>query len=102
MEPETEKSIFNLVFRLKSEKIFASIEEKISSSKENWDNIARSIVGEIVKKVFQQRALKECLKRAEREWCGEWDPHLSLPVKICLGYARREFESLPGHARAQR
>jgi len=81
MEPEIERFIFNLVSRLKNERIFASIEEKISSSKENWDNIARSMVGEIVKKVFQQRALKECLKRAEREWCGEWDPHLILPAK---------------------
>jgi hypothetical protein len=56
MEPEIE-IIFNLVSRLKSERIFASIEENITSSKENWDNIARSMAGEIVKKVFQQRAL---------------------------------------------
>jgi hypothetical protein len=56
MKPEIERFIFNLVSRLKNERIFASIKEKISSSKENWDNIARSIVGEIAKKAFQQRA----------------------------------------------
>ena len=56
MEPEIEKFIFNLVSRLKSERIFASTEEKISSSRQNCGNIARSMVGEIVKKVFQHRA----------------------------------------------
>jgi hypothetical protein len=47
-----------LVSSLKSERIFASIEEKINSSNENWDNIARSMVGEIVKKVFPQGLIR--------------------------------------------
>jgi|GEM_PF-1481124 len=64
MEPEIERFVFNLVSRLKSEGIFASIEEKINGSKENWDIIARSMVGEIAKKVFQQSFPEEDASKA--------------------------------------
>jgi hypothetical protein len=33
--------------------------------------------------------------------CGRWDPHPTLPVKICLGYARRQFESLRDRSREE-
>ncbi len=53
MEPKIEEFISNLVANLKSERVFDSIEKDIEFRKKDWDTVAKSKVGNVVKKVFR-------------------------------------------------
>jgi hypothetical protein len=46
---------------------------------------------------YLMRNLFSWVRQPSYSECGGWDPHPTLPVKICLWYVWRDFEWLSGY-----